>query len=35
MVIVLTIVRKGNGEWSVHLRLAAHPIFLKWLNPNG
>jgi hypothetical protein len=35
MVIVLTIVRKENGEWRMHLRLAVHPFFLKWLSPNG
>jgi len=35
MVIVLTIARKESGEWSFSLRLAAHPLFWSWLNPNG
>jgi hypothetical protein len=35
MVFALSIVRKENGEWRVHLRLAVHSILLKWLNPNG
>jgi hypothetical protein len=35
MVFALVVVRKGNGEWRVQLRLAVHPFILKWLNPNG
>jgi len=35
MVLSLAFSRKANGEWSVQLYRAIHPLFWSWLNPNG
>ena len=35
MVLSLAVSRQANGEWSFQLRLAVHPLFWSWLNPNG